>query len=547
MLTVSDQKPQRVALYARVSTEEQAERQTVDAQTEYLHRYSDLNELPVVDIYIDDGISGTLRLEQRPEGRRLLRDATKGGFNSVLFTRVDRFARSLAVLLDAHEQLDDLGVSVRSATEPFDSGTPIGRFLFQLLGSLAELDRASTIERLNRGRDRVARAGRWAGGTIPFGCDLDAAGQLILSTRLVPGLDRTEASVMLEVLSNLASGSTLGVESERLNAWGVPCVSRWTSGTERTMEGRWNAQRLRYMAHNPVYKGECVLNSRFGPVETTVQALIPQSVWDAVQQQLLTNRKLAKVGNRFYLLRGLVDCADCGRGYVGFTARPGRGRPTGYSYYACNVSQRPVPPAERCHGKMVPADWLEEQVWQDCREFILNPGPALADAQVELRRRLADASMHEPRQRELLRQIAGKDQERENVMTLFRRGRATLDETERQLDAITDETAALRRELESMTDQANLAQTYEAQVAGAAALLSTLREELEQIERTNDIARKRKVIEHLVSGIEVHTVDHGRPKKAKVILRYVFGEPRTADAASDSFGVEQRRSSESPT
>lgn len=64
-----------IALYCRASTEDQAERQTVQAQLTFLRRYCDLHQNAVADVYVDDGISGTVPLHERPEGRRLLEDA----------------------------------------------------------------------------------------------------------------------------------------------------------------------------------------------------------------------------------------------------------------------------------------------------------------------------------------------------------------------------------------------------------------------------------------------------------------------------------------
>ena len=147
----------RVALYARVSGDDQAERGTIGAQTDFLTRYCDLHDLDVAGVYADDGVSGTLMLDARPEGRRLLADAAVGRFAVVLVYRLDRLGRSLRALLDAHERLDALGIPIRSGTEPFDTTTSIGQFLFSLLGSMAELERATIVERMVRGRDRVAR------------------------------------------------------------------------------------------------------------------------------------------------------------------------------------------------------------------------------------------------------------------------------------------------------------------------------------------------------------------------------------------------------
>ena len=99
----------------------------VAAQTDFLRRYCELHGLPVAGVYVDDGITGTTALEDRPEGRRLLEDAEAGAFNVVLVYRLDRLGRSLKSLLDAHERLDKAGVAIRSGTEPFDTAIPIGR------------------------------------------------------------------------------------------------------------------------------------------------------------------------------------------------------------------------------------------------------------------------------------------------------------------------------------------------------------------------------------------------------------------------------------
>src|SRR5215813_4847621 len=85
--------PQRVALYLRVSTDEQAQRDTIEAQRYFFVNYVKTYNLQVADRYEDDGVSGALPLDQRPEGRRLLEDATAGRFTSVVVYKVDRLGR----------------------------------------------------------------------------------------------------------------------------------------------------------------------------------------------------------------------------------------------------------------------------------------------------------------------------------------------------------------------------------------------------------------------------------------------------------------------
>src|SRR5829696_10419955 len=93
----------RIALYLRVSSEEQRDRETIEIQDEFLDQYRNLYELEVAETYKDDGISGTISLHERPEGRRLLEDAKEGNFQIVLVYRLDRFGRSLLGIVDAHD------------------------------------------------------------------------------------------------------------------------------------------------------------------------------------------------------------------------------------------------------------------------------------------------------------------------------------------------------------------------------------------------------------------------------------------------------------
>src|SRR5262249_21816588 len=85
--------PQHVALYMRVSTEDQADRGTIDAQRDFLRQFSQLYQLPIAGEYADDGITGTLPLGERPEGQRLLQDAEAGAFGCVLVYRLTRLGR----------------------------------------------------------------------------------------------------------------------------------------------------------------------------------------------------------------------------------------------------------------------------------------------------------------------------------------------------------------------------------------------------------------------------------------------------------------------
>jgi site-specific DNA recombinase len=283
---------QHVALYMRVSSEDQAESGTIGTQRDFLRSCAQLYHLTTMEEYVDDGVTGTMPLGERPERRRLLQDASTGRFGCVLVYRVDRLGRSLTALLDAHTELSKEGVTIRSATEPFDTATPIGTFLFQLLGSLAELEKSTLQERMTLGRDRVAQQGQWTNGPIPFGYDLATNGCLVPSTRWVDVLGMTEAELVRDLFQRIADGSTLVEECRRLTVLGVPSAKRYRGGVTARITSRWLPGRLQPLIHNPVYTGRHVLQSRHGPIEREAPALIDRALWEQARAQLRRSQSL---------------------------------------------------------------------------------------------------------------------------------------------------------------------------------------------------------------------------------------------------------------
>ena len=159
----------RAALYARVSTDDQRERQTIDSQVTALRELAPHWGLELVGEYLDNGVSGTLPLEERPAGLRLTEDARAGKIDVVVFYKLDRLARSLRNFLDIVDFSEEVGVGLRCMTEPFDTTNPVGRFAVQMMAAVAELERGTIIERTSLGRARIAAQGRWTGGIVPYG------------------------------------------------------------------------------------------------------------------------------------------------------------------------------------------------------------------------------------------------------------------------------------------------------------------------------------------------------------------------------------------
>jgi site-specific DNA recombinase len=523
--------PHRVAMYARVSSEDQAERGSIDNQRDFLRNFTQLYQMTVTDEYCDDGVSGTLPLPERAAGRRLLDDAKAGVFQTVLVYRLDRLGRSLKALLDAHTVLEQAGVTIRSATEPFDTSTSMGIFVFQLLASLAQLETSTIKERMSLGRDRKVRNGRWTGGPIPIGYDLDAEGKLTPSARIIASLNCTEADLVREIFQRIAQGGTAIDECRRLDALGVPTGRRYAGGKLTVIGTLWRPSRLTYILRNPVYIGQHVFQSRFGSSERRVPALIDRQVWERADAQLKQNRCLPKWNaKRTNLLRNLITCGLCGRSYVGMPNYSPKGISRDkYSryYYRCGTQtiSKKLNPAieERCPAKLIRADWLEARVWSNCRNIIENPGEALAEARRKLQERVSQNARLEEQRARYQEQLAEKGQARDRILSLVRRGSVRMDEAEAHLELISKEERDLRDRLQALQTQRELTDAFDAHVHEAEATLALLREELTIAEATNDLDRKRRLIEKLIVGITVETTGTKRRKHATIRIRTWLG------------------------
>src|SRR5881394_1955154 len=142
----------RVALYARVST---LNNQDPEMQLAELREYVQRRGWQIVEEFTDQGVSGCK--ESRPALNRLMTDACRRGFDAVLVWKIDRFGRSLKHLVNALADLAALGVAFVSLRDNLDLSTPSGRLMFQIIGAMAEFERALIQERVRAGI-RNARA-----------------------------------------------------------------------------------------------------------------------------------------------------------------------------------------------------------------------------------------------------------------------------------------------------------------------------------------------------------------------------------------------------
>lgn len=142
-----------VALYARVSTLDKG--QDPEMQLREMREHARLQGWTVFSEYVDHGISGSK--DSRPQLNRMMADAQVRKFDAVLVWKLDRFSRSLRMLITSLETLAASGVSFVSLRDNLDLTTAAGRLMFQMIGAFAEFEREITRERVRAGL-RHARA-----------------------------------------------------------------------------------------------------------------------------------------------------------------------------------------------------------------------------------------------------------------------------------------------------------------------------------------------------------------------------------------------------
>ncbi|MBP2635481.1 MAG: recombinase [Firmicutes bacterium] len=515
-------------LYPRVSTEDQAEKGNIETQIQFGIKYCDLHEIPLQEIYKDDGVSGTIPFHERPEGSRLIEAAKTGKIKTVLVYKLDRLGRTARVILNAIYDLEQYGVQVRSMTEPFDTSTPAGRFALTILAGVADLDRTTTLERLWLGAQRWAREGKWLGGIVPYGYYLNEDGYLEINENPIQGFDMSEASVIRLIYQLITEQrlSTIKI-ADYLNALALP-PSYVIHGRQlrkgkrlENTSGKWNPGRIRNMIVNSTYMGTHHYGKRSKKdreiITREVPAIISEETWQQAQQVLDDNRlEATRYAKRHYLLRSLVKCNCCGLNFSG-TAYP-----SGKAFYICNGKTTYRGKYQgKCPAKNIPAEWLESMVWQDCVNFIESPGEALATLNSSMQLVKSKKESLESEKGLVLNSLLSKASEKQSIIDLYRKKLIDAQDLEKQLGVIASEKLSLDlriKELDKLINQeVNLSVHHDT----AEQLLTDLRAKLGDEETPYEI--KRDIVKTLVRKVVIETEkpQDGNPQ-ASVTVHYMF-------------------------
>lgn len=160
----------KCVIYLRVSTPGQVkEGFGLETQLTHCEAMIIVKGWELIEIYRDEGISGSLFPKDRPGMCKLIKDARIKKFQAVIFYSLDRIGRKTRIVLDTVQYLDILGVKMVSCKENLDTSTATGMFVLTVFSGLAELDRNTVVTRMNGGKKERALKDGEIGGLLPYG------------------------------------------------------------------------------------------------------------------------------------------------------------------------------------------------------------------------------------------------------------------------------------------------------------------------------------------------------------------------------------------
>jgi site-specific DNA recombinase len=345
----------RVAIYTRVSTEEQAkEGFSLEAQRDVLIKFCNERGYIVTDVYSDEGISG--KNKKRPALQRLLKDSRANKFDLVLVWKYNRIARNLIDTLTIVQELKENNVSFKCLDIDFDTTTPAGILLMQMMGSIAEYERNCIIDNVKLGMNKRAEKGKWNGGIV---LGYDCINKEIK-------INKKEAEIVKQIFTWYVNGVGPLIIRDRLNKLGV----KTKKGNEFNVIG------VRDILTNPIYKGYIrfgrrrehnKLNENYTLVKGEHEAIIDEETYEKAQIIMQSNKRKTRRGaSGVHLLTSILRCPVCGAKMYFHPASQPKPDGTYRGYYLCSKYKQ----NGTCTAKTVNSEKIEKAVIERINHFI---------------------------------------------------------------------------------------------------------------------------------------------------------------------------------
>ena len=383
----------KVAGYARVSTSGQVKDGTsLEDQERAIRERAKKEGWKIAEIYSDGGVSGGSL--DRPALQRMREDAKAGKFEAILFTKLDRFGRSVR---DVHnlffEFKTEQGIDLICLDDPsINTGGKMGNMMLGILSSFAQFEREMITERTRSGRKAAWDKGQLPIGDqlLPFGYKKNEAGKI----EIVPEHAAIYQKMVSLYLDERLSSKEVAI---RLTTEGIPSPSI-LRGKKRN-SSRWNSTTILDLLRHPAFKGEAKYNKdifekRKGkkymtaisrrPEEEWIKvpfpALITEDRWQEIQDRIVNQKHTPKRKYKGYednfLLDGLIYCDECGSRMKKKVKQDLKGKIR--LYYTCywqHCSQKELEIAGRskCIMTSAHADKIDKEFFNQVAKLLSDP------------------------------------------------------------------------------------------------------------------------------------------------------------------------------
>jgi site-specific DNA recombinase len=364
----------KVAIYARVSTTEQAEEgYSIDEQSRLLHQWCERQGYEVYKVYADRGISGK-NITARPSLKQLLNDAKQKEFDIVLVWKMNRISRNILDILNIVKVFEQKGIAFRSYSENIETETPSGKLQFHMLAAIAEFERANIGENVKMGMIARAREGNWNGGKV-LGYDIvevPSEGKKRKSTKLV--VNEKEAQTVRRIFQLYTEGHGYKSIANTVNKEG-----------HRSKKNKgFSICTIKTILTNPVYVGMIRYNVRRNWTEKRRnninpnpvlekgkhEPIISEETWNKAQSILMSRSgRPNRVHSGEFPLTGILKCPACGSSMVlgRTTNRNKDGSKRVLEYYVCGAWKNKG--SSVCSSNGVRTDYADEYVLNRIAEF----------------------------------------------------------------------------------------------------------------------------------------------------------------------------------
>lgn len=322
----------KAALYVRVSTHHQIDKDSLPFQKKELINYSKyLLGIDYYEVFEDAGYSG--KNTQRPAFQDMMSRLRAGEFTHLLVWKIDRISRNLRDFNEMYDEIKKYNVTFISKNEQFDTSSAMGEAMLKIILVFAELERKLTAERVYAVMLSRAEKGLWNGAPVPLGYDFDEENKF-------PIINTKESETVKFIYDSYEKTKSSGEVKHMLESNNIQTKKNRT----------WTTKTISDIIRNPFYIGTYRYNYRYTPhgkirpesewvvVEDNHPAIISKEQYNNLNAVMDSNA-YARGSNRsksnhIHVFKGLVSCSSCKKKYIATVDRP---RVDGYkpSVYRC--------------------------------------------------------------------------------------------------------------------------------------------------------------------------------------------------------------------